>query len=443
MFIYQRDQLLNLADEVLRLARRGGASAAEADVYESLGQGVSVRLHETEHIEYQQDTALEVTVYVGHKKGSASTADFSAKSIAQTVQAALDIARYTAEDDCAGLADKALMAKNIGDLDLYHEWDLSTQAAQDLALRCEEAALSHDKRVDNSEGASVHSGHSHGVYANTHGFAAYDRATRHSMSCTAVARDARGMQRDYWFDAARSAADLAQPEEIGRIAAQRTLARLGAGSLNTGTYPVVFDRTVAGSLIGHLIGALSGGSLYRRSSFLCDSLGKKILADKVQLREEPHLPRTFAAAYYDDEGVATQPRTVVRNGVIEGYFLSSYSARKLGMKTTANAGGIHNLMMQPTVARQEDLLRHMGTGLLVTELMGQGVNVLTGDYSRGASGFWVENGVIVRPVDEITIASTLPQMFAAIVDIADDALRRSTHKIGSILIEEMTVAASG
>lgn len=443
MFVYSRNQLLNLADETLRQARRSGATAADADVYESLGQTVNVRLREIEHIEHQQDTMLNVTVYVGHKRGNASTADFSPASVAQTVQAALEIARYTAEDPYAGLADKKLMAQKIGDLDVYHPWDLSADAAAQLALRCEDAALSHDPRIHNSDGATVYTGHSQAVYANSHGFAAHDQRTRHSISCSAVAKDQRGMQRDYWFDAARASQDLDAPENIGRTAATRTLARLGAGSIKTGVYPVLFDATVAGSLIGHLISALSGGALYRKASFLRDALGKKILSEQVNLREEPHLPRTFAATYYDDEGVATQPRTVIHDGVVNGYFLGSYAARKLGMTSTANAGGVHNLILQPTAATQADLLRQMGNGLLVTELMGQGVNILTGDYSRGAAGFWVENGVIARPVDEITIAASLQQMFAAIVGIGDDALKRSTHKIGSILVGEMTVAASG
>ncbi|OSI11166.1 metalloprotease PmbA [Neisseria zoodegmatis] len=442
MFNHSKNELLDLCRQVLSLADKHGATSAEADLSESLGQSVSVRLGEIEQIEYQQDKSLDITVYVGQRKGRASTADFSPQALSDTVKAAVDIAKYTAEDDCAGLADAGLMAREIGDLDKYHEWDLSAEAAVVLAKQCEQAALNADNRISNSEGAAIQTGHYQYVYGNSHGFAAHQQGTRHSISCSVVAADSDGMQRDYWYDTSCRHLDLESPESIGRTAAERTVRRLGGRSIPTGSYPVLFDATVSGGLIGHLVGALSGGALYRQSSFLIDSLGKPLLPEFLSLREEPHIPQSFGSTYFDAEGVATRPRFVIENGIIQGYFLSSYSARKLGMQTTANAGGAHNLYLNHTHAAQSDLLKEMGTGLLVTELMGQGVNMLTGDYSRGAAGFWVENGVIAYPVEEITIAGHLQDMYLNIVGVADDALKRSTNKIGSVLISEMTVAGS-
>lgn len=442
LFNHTPDELIDLCGQALSLAEKMGATAAEADLSESLGQGVNVRLNEIEQIEFQQDKSLDITVYVGRRKGRASTADFSEQALRDTVRAAVDIAKYTAEDDCAGLADAELMAKEIGDLDRYHEWDLSTEAAVELAQRCEQAALEADARIENSEGASVQTGHYQFVYGNSHGFIAHQQGTRHSISCSVVAAGADGMQRDYWYDSSCRHQDMQQAEEIGRTAAERTVRRLNGRSIPTGSYPVLFDTTVAGGLIGHLAGALSGGALYRQSSFLINSLGKKILPDFVSLREEPHIPRAFGSTYFDSEGVATRPRFLIENGVVQGYILSSYSAKKLGMTTTGNAGGAHNLYLSHTHANQAKLLKEMGSGLLITELMGQGVNTLTGDYSRGAAGFWVENGVIAYPVQEITIAGRLQDMYLNIVGTADDALRRSSNKIGSVLISEMTVAGA-
>ncbi|MCS4533160.1 metalloprotease PmbA [Neisseria montereyensis] len=440
MFNHNKDELLQLCGQVLTLAKQHGATSAEADLSEAIGQSVNVRLNEIEQIEYQQDKSLDITVYVGQRKGRASTADFSSQALSDTVKAAVNIAKYTAEDNCAGLADAALMAEHIGDLDKYHEWDLSTEAAVELAKQCEQAARDTDSRISNSDGAGVQTGHYQYVYGNSHGFAAHQQGTRHSISCSVVASDENGMQRDYWFDAACRHNDLSSAESIGHTAAERTVRRLGGRSLPTGSYPVMFDATVAGSLIGHLVGGLSGGALYRQSSFLIDSLGKQVLPDFLHLREEPHIPKTFGSTYFDSEGVATQPRFVIENGIIQGYFLSSYSARKLGMQTTANAGGAHNLCLNHTHPNQAALLKEMGNGLLITELMGQGINMLTGDYSRGAAGYWVENGVITYPVQEITIAGRLQDMYRQIVGVADDALKRSSNKIGSILISEMTIA---
>lgn len=442
LFNHTASELLDLCRRTLDLAKATGATAAEADFSESLGQSVSVRLGEIEQIEFQQDKSLDITVYVGKRKGRASTADFSEKALQDTVKAAIDIARYTAEDDCAGLADASLMAQHIGDLDRYHEWDLSPEAAVELAKQCEQAALNEDERIENSEGAAVQTGHYQYVYGNTHGFAAHQQGTRHSISCSVVATDENGMQRDYWYDSSCRHQDMDSPAQIGQTAAERTLRRLNSRSIPTGNYPVLFDATVSGGLIGHLVGALSGGSLYRQSSFLIDSIGKQVLPDFLSLREEPHIPRAFGSTYFDSEGVATRPRFIIRDGIVESYFLSSYSARKLGMQTTGNAGGAHNLYLNHTHKTQSDLLKEMGTGLLVTELMGQGVNAITGDYSRGAAGFWVENGIIAYPVHEITVAGRLQDMYRNIVGVSDDALRRSSNQIGSILIGSMTVAGN-
>ena len=442
MFQHTASDLSDVVARTLALAKAKGAQAAEAAVSESVGLSVQVRLGETDQIEHRQDKSLDLTVYLGQSKGRASTADFSEQALSGTVQAALDIARYTAQDPYAGLADADLMATDTPDLDKYHEWDVGSAQALELATNCEAAALDFDARIGNSEGANVQSSHSQFAYGNSHGFLRHQQVSHHSIFCSVLAEDAGGMERDYWFDMSCDAAELQAAAAIGRTAAERTVARLGARSVPTGSYPVLFDHTVAGSLIGHLVGALSGSALYRHSSFLCDSIGSRIFPDFVNLREEPHLPRRFGSTYFDSEGVATAPRFVIEEGSVRGYFLGSYSARKLGMQTTANAGGAHNLVLGATCAGREDLLRQMGSGLLLTELMGQGVNTLTGDYSRGAAGFWVENGVIAYPVSGITVAGRLQEMFAAIEGIADDALPRAGNRVGSILVGKMTVAGS-
>lgn len=444
MFQHRPQELAALAERILATAKRLGADAAEADISEAVGLNVQVRRQDIDQIEHQQDKSLDITVYAGQSKGRASTADFSDAAVASAVQAALDIARYTAQDDCAGLADAGLMADaaDIFDLDKYHEWPLDSAAAVELAQRCEAAALACGRGVKHSEGASVQTGHYQYVYANSHGFVQHQQSTRHSLSCSMVAEDAQGMERDYWYDSQCDAADLEAAETVGRTAAERSVRRLGGGSLKTGSYPVLFDATVSGSLIGHLIGALSGAALYRQNSFLLGSLGQQIFPEWFNLYEDPHLPRRAGSSCFDAEGVATRPRHVIENGTVQGYFLSSYSARKLKMTTTGNAGGAHNLLLRPSHPDQAALLREMGSGLLVTELMGQGVNILTGDYSRGAAGFWVENGLISRPVSEITIAGRLQDLFLSVAGVADDALRRNTHSIGSILFERMTVAGS-
>ena len=440
MFHHNAEQLQNLGRQALEQAKKQGATAAEIDISESVGQNVQVRQQEVEHIEYQQDKSLDITVYIGQAKGRASTADFNDQAINDVVAAALNIARFTAQDDCAGLADPALLATEFGDIEAFFPWVLSTDEAIAIGKRTENAALKTDKQISNSEGAGVQNDHYQYIYANSNDFCAYQKGSRHSISCSVVAEDAKGMQRDYWYALARDPLDLEKPEEIGSLAATRAVQRLSGRTLATGKYPVIFDRTVAGSLISHLVGALSGGSLYRQTSFLVDSMGKQILAPWVTLTENPHVKKALASTYFDAEGVATHPRTVIESGRVCGYFLSSYSARKLGMQTTANAGGVHNLFLNYTHATQAELLQAMGNGLLITELLGQGVNTITGDYSRGAAGFWVENGVISYPVEGITIASRLQDMYAGMMGAADDALKYSTHKIGSVWIDNMTVA---
>ena len=440
MFHHNAEQLQNLGRQALEQAKKQGATAAEIDISESVGQNVQVRQQEVEHIEYQQDKSLDITVYLGQAKGRASTGDFSDQAINDVVAAALNIARFTAQDDCAGLADPALLATEFGDIEAFFPWVLSTDEAIAIGKRTENAALKTDKHISNSEGAGVQNDHYQYIYANSNDFCAYQKGSRHSISCSVVAEDANGMQRDYWYALARDPLDLEKPEEIGSLAATRAVQRLSGRTLATGKYPVIFDRTVAGSLISHLVGALSGGSLYRQTSFLVDSMGKQILAPWVTLTENPHVKKALASTYFDAEGVATHPRTVIESGRIGGYFLSSYSARKLGMQTTANAGGVHNLSLNHTHSTQAELLQAMGNGLLITELLGQGVNTITGDYSRGAAGFWVENGVISYPVEGITIASRLQDMYAGMMGAADDALKYSTHKICSVWIDNMTVA---
>lgn len=440
MFCHSANKLSQLGQQVLALASQGGASSAEVELSESKGQSVQVRQLAVENIEYQQDKSLDVTVYVQHARGRASTADFSKDAVNQTVQAALNIAKFTAQDACAGLADAELMAKDIGDIDAYYPWELPVEDAIEIGKQCEQSALDTDSRISNSEGANIQTEHYQFVYTNSHGFNAYQHGSRHSISCCVVAADQQGMQRDFWYDLSRDAHDLMRAQDIGQQAALRAVRRLGARTVPTGQYPVLFDASISGGLIGHLVGALSGGALYRQASFLLDSLNKQVLAPWVVLRELPHVKKALASTYFDAEGVATHPRVVVDKGYIQGYFLNSYSARKLGMKTTANAGGAHNVYLNHTHKTQQELIKTMDTGLLITELMGQGVNTLTGDYSRGAAGYWVEHGEIVYPVEGITVASRLQDMFLGMVGAADDALKRNTHKVGSILLENMTIA---
>jgi len=441
-FSYAQDHLRSLARQVLDHAAAKGASACEVDVSEGFGQSVTVRRDEVETIEYNRDKGIGVTVYMGQRRGHASSSDFSADAIKATVEAALSIARFTAEDDCAGLPDGALLAKAPMELDLYHPWHISVEEAIDLSRRCEQAAFAVSPRITNSEGASVSVQQSHFVSANSLGFLDGFATSRHYLSCSVIAGEGDDMQRDDWYSSKRDPLELAAPEAIGDYAARRALSRLGARQLKTRKVPVIFEATLAAGLLGSFVQAVSGGALYRKSTFLPDSLGKQIFPKFVQISERPHIPKALASSPFDDDGVATHDREVVQDGVLQGYFLSTYTARKLGMATTGNAGGSHNLIAAPGQYDLQGLLKEMGTGLLVTELLGQGVNYVTGDYSRGAAGYWVEKGEIAYPVHEITIAGNLKDMFQGIVAIGNDVLVRGSKQIGSVLINQMTIAGN-
>ena len=440
-FSFNEEDLRQLATQVIKVAQREGATACEADISESVGKSIAVRLGEVETIEYNHDKGVGVTVYLGQRKGHASTSDFSAKAMEDTVRAALAIAQHTAEDACAGLPDAALMATQFPELDLYHACDMSVEDAIEIAKACEAAGQAVDSRISNSEGAAVYLSASRFALVNSLGFIGSASMSRHSLSATLIAEDDAGMQRDSWHDSARCWSDMKSAAEVGRIAGERTVRRLGSRRVKTGEYPVLFESPVASSLIGHWVSAVSGGSLFRKASFLTDSIGKRVFSPCVSIHEDPFVPRGLASGTFDAEGVAVKSRDIVVDGVLEGYFLASYSARKLGMQSTGNAGGPHNLIVQPT-ATFAQLLAELGTGLLVTEMMGHGINQVTGDYSRGAAGFWVENGVIQYPVEEITIAGNLRDMFQNIVGIGDDVLSASSRKVGSILISKMTVAGA-
>lgn len=440
-FSYSLAQLQEMSADVLRLAKQAGATAAEAEISLGIGQNVSVRMNETETIEYNRDKGISVSVYFGQQKGHASTSDLSPEAIQDTVAAACNIARYTAKDEFCGLADASLMAKDVPDLDLYHPWDLPVDQAIEIAKKCESAARHVDARISNSEGAAVSTYEGMFAYANTHGFNNGYATSRHSLSCSVIADDGNdNMQRDYWYSTARSAQDLESADFVGRLAGERTVRRLGSKRIKTSQVPVLFEASLASGLISHLVSAISGGSLYRKSSFLLDSIGKQIMSPHITIQEDPFLLRGLASSPFDNEGVVTKPRVLVKDGVLQGYMLSSYSARKLGMASTGNAGGNHNLIVSHGDLDFNGLLKTMGTGLLVTELLGHGINMVTGDYSRGAAGFWVENGVIVHPVEEITVAGNLQAMFQQIVAIGNDVLVQGSKQVGSILIENMTVA---
>ncbi len=439
-FSYSLDEIKQMSEDVLKVAKLQGASAAEAELSLSIGQNVSVRMGETENIEYNRDKGMSVTVYFGQQKGHASTSDLSPQALKDTVAAACNIAKYTAKDEFCGLADAKLMATDILDLDLHHPWNISVDEAIEIAKECEAAALHVDTRISNSEGASVSTGTGYFAYSNSHGFTGGYPSSRHGISCSVIAEADDNMQRDYWYSTARSATDLQAAVEIGRIAGERTVRRLNSRKIKTCQVPVLFEATLASGLISSLISAISGGSLYRKSSFLLDSLGQQIASPLLNIVEEPHLKKGLASSPFDNEGVATHARQLVKDGVLQGYMLGSYSARKLGMQTTGNAGGNHNLIVQSGADDFAGLLNKMGTGLFVTELLGSGINMVTGDYSRGAAGFWVENGVIVHAVEEITIASNMADMLKMIVAIGNDVLVQGSKQVGSILIERMTVA---
>jgi len=446
-FSFTQDHLRNLAGEVLAHAKSIGASDAEIDVSEGYGLSVTARMREVENIEHNRDKGVSVSIYLGQRKGYASSSDFSLPALKATVEAALNIARFTAEDNCAGLADEALMAKDAKAPALLFPWDIDVPAAIDLAKEVEAAALGVSPMIRNSEGASVSAQHSQFVYANSRGFVGGYPTSRHYLSCSVIAartaKDKDGMQRDDWYVSARDPKDFPAAAGIGDYCARRALSRLNSRKLKTRECPVLFEAPLAIGLTGALVSAASGGNLYRKTTFLVDAMGKQIFAPNITITEDPDVAKGFATGPFDDEGVATHARDVVKDGVLQGYFLSSYSARKLGMQSTGNAGGCHNMLMKPTVADDfAGMLKRMGTGLLVTELMGQGVNYVTGDYSRGAAGYWVEKGVIAYPVQEITIAGNMRDMFKGIVATGSDLITRGSMTSGSVLIDRMTIAGA-
>jgi PmbA protein len=438
----QLTQLQSLVAECLDEAARQGATGAEAGVSVESGLSVTARLGEVETVEHHRSRGLGLTVYIGQRKGSASTSDLSREAMRETVAAACRIARYAAEDQYAGLPDPDMLATEFPDLDVYHPWEPDAETAIDIAIRCENAARGHHPEIANSEGASLNTFQGLRVMGNSLGFLHGYASSRHSLSVSVIGERAGEMQRDDWWTVARDSRDMESPEEVGRKAAERAIRRLGARPLSTRQCPVLFAADIASSLLGHFIGAIRGGNLYRKSSFLLDHLGKPVFPEFVQIHEEPHLKKALGSVPYDAEGVRTVPHHLVRNGVLESYVLSTYSARKLGMKSTGNAGGVHNLIIDPGELDLPGLLNRMGTGLLVTDLMGQGVNLVTGDYSRGAAGFWVENGTIQHPVEEITIAGNLRDMFKRILAVGSDVDLRGNTRTGSILIEKMTVAGN-
>lgn len=446
VFTHTQDQLKQIAQDMLRFAREKGASDAAVEISEGGGLSISVRKGKIETIEQNRDKGIGITVYIGQRRGNASTSDFSEQALRDSVDAAYNIARFTAEDDCAGLPEADLLEMAPRDLKMCYPWLVTAEEAIELAKRTEAAAFAVDKRITNSEGASVHAQQSHFVAANSRGFMGGYPVSRHTISVAPIAGRGAKMQRDDWYSSHRNAKKLAEPEAIGRYAAERALAKLNARKLDTRKCPVLFEAPLAAGLLGALVQATSGGALYRKSSFLLDSLGTQIFPSHIQVKEDPHVIGAVGSSPFDDEGVKTQKRNIVTDGVLQGYFLSTYSARKLGMQTTGNAGGSHNLSLTSSLTKRADnfvgMLKKMGTGLLVTELMGQGVNYVTGDYSRGASGYWVENGVIQYAVEEITIAGNMREMFQQIAAVGSDSLIRGSKQTGSILIESMTIAGS-
>lgn len=433
-------ELTSLMNDVLELAKKEGATDAMVAVNNDRGFSVDVRMGAVETVAFSEDKGVGLTVYIGQRKGGASSTDISPEALRTMVKAACDIARVSAEDPCFGLADKELMTKEHPDLDLFHSWDVDPQQAIDLALKCESYALSLDKRITNSDGVNVSSYESHHGFANTNGGFGFVHSTRHGLSCSLIAAEGEEMQRDYDYTTVRNAKDLVDPLVIAQNAVERALSRLGARQIKTQTTPVIFSSRVSSGLFASFINAISGSNLYRKNTFLLDSIGQQIFPEFIRIYEQPHLLGALGSSPFDSEGVPTRPNLIVDNGRVMQYVLGSYSARRLGLKTTANSDGVHNLTVDPTAGDLSDLLKKMGTGLLVTELMGQGVNGVTGDYSRGASGYWVENGVIQFPVDEITIAGNLKEMFQSILAVGNDINPNIPMRCGSVLIEKMMVA---
>lgn len=453
-FQFSRTQFEELSDLALSHARSLGAQDGGIDVSEGAGLSVSVRKGELENVERNRDKSLGITLYLGQRRGNASTSDFSPAAIRRTVQAAYDIARFTAEDPVAGLPDEQDIANDYPDLDLFHPWAVTPEEAMQIALRCEAAAFATSKKISNSEGAGVSAQQSHFFTEHMRGgergrpgiFRGGYASSRHSFSVAPIAGRGANMQRDAWFSSMRSPAELASPEAVGRYAAERALSRLKPRRVATTECPVLFEAPLAAGLLGGFVQAVSGGALYRKTTFLLDSLGSQVFPDHIDILEDPHLRGGKGSAPFDDEGVRTAKRQVVEAGRVQGYFLSTYSARKLGMRTTGNAGGSHNLTLSSRLTQPGDdldaMLRKLGTGLFVTELMGQGVNYVTGDYSRGASGFWVENGQIAYPVQEITIAGNLREMLQDIVAVGADVYNYGAKSVGSVLVKRMKLAGS-
>ena len=446
-FAYSREQFQQIVEDVLAMAKAQGASNAGVEVSEGSGLSVSVRKGEVENVERNRDKSVGVSVYLGQRRGNASSSDFSRTALEQTVKAAYDIARFTAEDSAAGLPDaedQATAAEAAVDLDLFHPWALDAETAAELARRAEDAAFAVDKRITNSEGGSVSAQQSHFWAGNSHGFRGGYASSRHSLSVSPIAGKGRDMQRDYWYTSMRDALDMASPESVGRYAAERALSRLKSRKVKTCEVPILFESTVAAGLLGAYVQGTSGGALYRKASFLQDSLGQTIWADHIDITEDPHLRGGKGSAPFDDEGVRTKARKVVQAGVVQGYFLSSYSGRKLGMRTTGHAGGSQNLRVTSRLTQPGDhldqMLRKLGRGLFVTELMGQGMNYVTGDYSRGAAGYWVEDGRIAFPVHEVTIAGHMRDMLRGVVAVGADSFNMGAKTIGSVLLERMKVA---
>ena len=436
----EQNVIKNIVQDLLDEAKKQGASAAEAGLSQETGLSVSVRLGDVETIEHHCSQGLGVTVYFGQRKGSASTTDLSPASIKETVSAACSIARYTSEDEFSGLPDKELLATEFPDLDLNHPWHLGTENAIELALECEEAARNFHADITNSEGASINTHQGNYVMGNSLGFLHGYPTTRHSLSCSVLAQRGDSMQRDYWYSVARNEINLESPKEIGKKAAERVLRRLEGRSLSTRQCPVLYSAEIASGLLASFIGAISGGNLYRKSSFLLNALDTQVFPEFIRIYEQPHLKGALGSAAYDGEGIATKSRDIVSDGILRSYVLSTYSARKLGLQSTGNAGGVRNLSITTSNLDLKAMLKQLGTGLLVTELMGQGVNILTGDYSRGAAGFWVENGEIQYPVEEITIAGNLKDMLKNIVAVGNDIDYRGNVRTGSILVERMSIA---
>ncbi|MDR1969012.1 MAG: metalloprotease PmbA [Burkholderiaceae bacterium] len=445
-FSYSRAFFENLVDAALAHAKKLGATDAGAEASEGAGLSVGVRKGELETVERNRDKSLGVTVYAGQRRGNASTSDFSPEAIQRTVQAAYDIARFTAEDPAAGLPEPGDIATEARDLDLFHPWPITSEQAAEMACECERAALAVDRRISNSEGASVSAQQSHFFSAHTHGFRGGYASSRHSLSVAPIAGKGDAMQRDYWMSSMRDARQLASPQAVGHYAAERALSRLGSRKIATRQCPVLFEAPLAAGLLGSFVHAVSGGALYRKTTFLPDSLGKPAFAPHIDIDEDPFIAGGKGSSPFDEEGVRVQRRKVVDGGNVQGYFLSTYSARKLGMQTTGNAGGSHNLTLTSRRTQPGDdlqaMLRQLGTGLFVTELMGQGVNPVTGDYSRGANGFWVENGRIVHPVQEITIAGNLREMFMGIEAVGADTYNHGAKTVGSVLLNRMKLAGN-